>query len=154
MEAAANPLLTFGRCIPTPDFNIAIIYDDVRAASRAVKICHRLIEVFNDDFLFNIALCDANSFEQENARTTCGLKTARRARLVFLAMRRSVPHAVWQWLGEWERQFDERPVGVAVLDDKEWSAEALERLENFCGAHNINRVGPDFEPAIRLSMTV
>lgn len=139
---------------PTPDFYIAVIYDTAEHGQRAMFTCQRVIEQFNRDFLFHIALCDLAGFENA-AEDNPALRQAMRAALVVIASTARPSDSFLGWLQRWGAEPGQGPKGIAVLtDDSIAATDTTTALQRMCHCHQIDFISPLTETLTSLAKNV
>lgn len=121
----------------TPDFHIAVIYDSAHRAQQALKVCQRLINDFNREFLFHIALCDLSGFEAGDTPTP-SMRDAAQARVLVIASNSTLTARCWDWMNHWAAARGKRLAVATLMDGFECASGVSGELDRLCRRHGID----------------
>ena len=103
-------------------FYVTIIYDTAGNGFAAMRVCQQLIETFGAELLFQIAVCDLNSFERRHEYTPA-MKAAKKATLVLVATNGPLPERLIGWLNGWALNAG-KPAAIGLMTNGDRCARA------------------------------
>jgi len=127
------------------EFRIVIVYETPAIGSAAMKLCERLVEKFNDSYLFRFAV---SSFEklEDQTRFDESLKAAESADMIFVGSAGALPARFLAWFKRCvEHRREDVPVAlVDMTSDTSARAEDVhELLRSAAKAHHLDLISKE-----------
>lgn len=131
---------------PPPEFRVVIVYETHAIGLAAMRLCQRLMDKFNDSYLFRVATESFDGLEQE-PRFEQSLKAAEGADMIFVGSAGALPARFLKWFKQCVEHQREEDAPVALVDmtsDISTHAEDVhELLRSAAKAHPLDLISKE-----------
>ena len=127
------------------EFRVVIVYETPAIGSAAMKLCERLMEKFNDSYLFRFAV---ESFEELEEQTCFeqSLKAAESAEMIFIGSAGALPAKFVEWFKRCvEHRREDVPVALVDMtsDTSARAEEVHELLRSAAKAYHLDLISKE-----------
>ena len=135
------------------EFRVVIVYETPAIGSAAMNLCERLMEKFNDSYLFRFAVESFDKLEEET-HFEQSLKAAESAEMIFIGSAGGLPTKFLEWFQRCvEHRREDVPVALVDMtsDTGVRAAEVHELLRSVAKAYHLDLISK--EQSVRPTVT-